>query len=85
MSDEPRETDGLGATLSAVERAMMAEYLRERGVDPDRLDALPAEEREHLRKEAALYVSAKLEDIDAEARLVHKFHEAGGTSHTASD
>lgn len=85
MSNDPGRIDGLGAPLGSAERALMDQFIRDRGLDPNQLDALPAEEREKLRREAALYASAKLEEIDAEARLVHKFHEAGGSSHTAGD
>lgn len=85
MDPNPRHDEILGAPLASAEQAMIAEYLRNHGYDPDQLDALPAEEQVRLRKEAAIYATAKLEEIEAEARFVHKFHEAGGTSHSAGD
>jgi DNA primase catalytic subunit len=85
MADERRDTDVLGAPLGSMERTLMVEYLRSRGVEPEDLDRLPAEEQERLRREAALHASAKLEQIEEQARFVHRFHEAGGTSHTAGD
>ncbi len=85
MKDEPKSTNFLGAPLGSAERAMEEQYLRERGYDPDHFDQVPAEERNRLLKEAAIYASSKLEEIDAEVRMVHKLHEAGGTGHSAVD
>jgi hypothetical protein len=79
MSNDPRGTDEAEDPRVRIELTLTQEYLRERGYDPHKLHELPEDEREGLLRAAAMYVTARLENIESTARFAHMFHEAGGT------
>lgn len=62
------------APLGELERALIDQFLRTRGVDPARLDALPERDREALLKEAGLYASAKLTEIECRSHFLDDIH-----------
>lgn len=57
-----------------LEQAFIDEFLRLRGYDPAKLDALPVPERELLMKQASAWASGKLAEVDARAYFVHEMH-----------
>jgi hypothetical protein len=57
---------------SALERELIAEYLRNKGYLRKELLKLPKEEAEKLMKEAYLYASLKLAEIEAKASFRQK-------------
>lgn len=78
MTHDPSETGPLEPPLGQLERALIEEFLRARGYDPAGLDLLPAAEREKLLRDASLYASTKLTEIEARSHLVDRLHEGGG-------
>ncbi len=67
----------LEAPLGRLERACIEEFIRARGDDPAALGTLPREERERLLKDASLYASAKLTEIESRSHLIEELHEGG--------
>jgi hypothetical protein len=57
-----------------LERALIDEFLRTRGHDSTSVETLPDGERNGLLREASIYATAKLAEIDARARFVHELH-----------
>lgn len=57
-----------------LEQALIEDYIRSKGHDPARLDALPAETLHDLKKEAAAYAAARLAEMEARAHYVHELH-----------
>jgi hypothetical protein len=77
----PRE-----APFSQLERALIDEFVRARGHDPLKVAELPREERERLLKEASIYASGKLEEIEARSHFLDEIHHgAPGISRTGMD
>lgn len=64
--------------LDQIERSLIDEYLRMRGHDPHHLSDLPASERDALLKDASIYASSKLSEVETRSRYVHQVHEAIG-------
>jgi hypothetical protein len=64
--------------LGQLERSLIDEYLRARGHDPHALSALPAPEREALLKDASVYASSKLCEVESRSHFVHELHDAIG-------
>ncbi len=77
MSAERSDTP-LGDPLAQLERALTAEFLRSRGYDPSKLHELPEAKVQELLKEASLYASAKLTEVESRAHFVHDIHGGGG-------
>jgi hypothetical protein len=57
-----------------LERAFISEYLVSHGYDPPALAALPHDAHEALLKEASLYASTKLSEVEARAHYIHDIH-----------
>lgn len=58
-----------------LERALIEEYLKEKGYTHDDLKKLPAELVEKLMKEASQYASLKMEEVEARAHFVKELHD----------
>ena len=58
-----------------LEKALIEEYLREKGVTLEGLKKLPADVAEKLMKEASQYASLKLEEVEARAHFVKELHD----------
>jgi hypothetical protein len=63
--------------LEELERTLIGEFLLDRGYDAQALAAVSAEARERLLREAALYASARLSEVEARSHLVHDLHGPG--------
>jgi hypothetical protein len=66
------------APLARLEQSLIEEYVRMRGHDPERLADLPATERDALLKDASLYASGKLSEVETRSHYVHELHGAIG-------
>ncbi len=58
-----------------LEKALIEEYLKEKGYSHDDLKKLPADLVEKLMKEASQYASLKMEEVEARAHLVRELHD----------
>jgi hypothetical protein len=57
-----------------LEKALIDEFLRKRGLDEHALAALPEAERRRVMTEASAYAGAKLAEVEARAHFVHEIH-----------
>lgn len=68
-------TDPLMEDPSALlEKALIEDYLRQRGYSLEKLRGLPRKLVRRLMKEASRYASLKLEEIESRARFVEEIH-----------
>ena len=64
--------------LRVLEQSLIEEYLVMSGHDPHALSKLPEAERHALLKEASIYASSKLSEVESRSHYVHGLHEAIG-------
>ena len=76
MKAEQTDTNPLHGPIAQLERALIDEFLTARGHDPRTLDALPEHERGELLREASLYASARLAEIEVRSHFVEGIHDA---------
>ena len=57
-----------------LEKALIEEFLRARGLDWAGLHALPEDEAKRVLTEASVYAAAKLAEVEARAHFVHEIH-----------
>ena len=57
-----------------LERALIDEFLRARGLDAGAVRAMPEAEAKRVLTEASMYAGAKLAEVEARAHYVHKIH-----------
>jgi hypothetical protein len=72
-----RAENPLQAPLGSLERSLIDGYLRARGFDPGHLDELDAATRDGLLREASVYASARLAEVEARSHYVRDIHEGG--------
>lgn len=81
MSHERSEVH-VESPLSGLERSIIDEFVRARGHDPHNLTALGDEERQRLLKEASVYASGRLMEVEARSHFLDEIHndvaKAGG-------
>jgi dienelactone hydrolase len=70
MPEQPDDTPILPPPLGQLERALIDEFVRQRGYDPDRLAALPADEREALLKQASLHASSRMAEVESRSHYI---------------
>ena len=58
-----------------LEKALIEEYLQEKGYSLKGLKELPAELADKLMKEASKYASLKLEEVSARAHFIKELHD----------
>jgi hypothetical protein len=58
-----------------LERALIEEYLNDKGYTHEDLKKLPADLVEKLMKEASQYASLKMEEVSARAHLIKDLHD----------
>ena len=58
-----------------LEKALMEEYLHEKGYSLEVLKLLPADLVEKLMKEASQYASLKMEEVKARAHFIEELHD----------
>ena len=64
--------------LARLEEALIDEYVRTHGCEPDRLGELTSIERDTLLKAASLYASGKLCEVETRSHYLHELHDAIG-------
>ncbi|MBI5822483.1 MAG: hypothetical protein HZB18_00495 [Chloroflexi bacterium] len=57
-----------------LEKALIEEYLHEKGYSHEDLKKLPADVVEKLMKEASQYASLKMEEVQARAHFIKELH-----------
>lgn len=62
--------------MAPLERALIDQYLQERGASRSTLHLRPPDERRTLLVQAAQYAAVRLAEIDARAAYVHEIHGA---------
>ena len=77
--DAPRNQPPFGQ----LERTIIDEFLRRRGYDPDQLSGLSDVERDALLKEASIYASAKLAEVESRSHLLDELHGSPPRAHKA--
>jgi hypothetical protein len=70
----------LDAPLQQLEGALIDEFLRTHGCDRSHLVTLSEVERITLLKEASVYASGRLSEVESRAHLVHDLHHHGGVA-----
>jgi hypothetical protein len=65
--------------LGQLERSLIEGFLRANGYDSPKLAALGDEQRARLLKEASLYASARLSEIEARSHYVEEMHRTEET------
>ena len=75
MSAERREISVLQAPLGQLERALIDEFVRARGYDLLKLTDLPEEERVTLLKDASVYASGRLAEVESRSHFLHEIHD----------
>lgn len=75
MSIDRPDTPPVESPLAQLERAMIDEFVRARGYDPLKLSELSEHERNALLKEASVYASSKLTEVESRSHLIHELHD----------
>jgi hypothetical protein len=57
-----------------LERALIDDFIRQRGYDPAALRMLPEDLQYRLRREAAVYAAARLTEMEARAHYIDELH-----------
>ncbi len=73
MTDHP--DSAVRAPLGELERTLIDGYVRARGFDPSKLNDLPEEEQNALLKDASVYASAKMAEVESRSHFVHEIHD----------
>jgi len=58
-----------------LEKALIEEYLKEKGYSHEDLKKLPVDVVEKLMKEASQYASLKMEEVEARAHFIKELHD----------
>ena len=75
MSHNPEAS--VGDPLSELERAFMAEFLQDRGHTLERVRMLPPAEAHALLRQASIYASCRLTEVESRAHFVDDMHRPG--------
>ena len=67
----------LEAPLGQLERTLIAEFVRARGYDTLRLAELSEHDRITLLKEASIYASGKLTEMESREHFLDEIHHGG--------
>ena len=71
-----RAESSLEDPQARLERALIEEYLQERGCSLATMNSKPAGEQRALLGEASRYAAGRLAEIDARAAYIHEIHDA---------
>ena len=58
-----------GGPQAPLERMYIEEYLKSRGIDLSRLNTLPPEQAKQLMREACIYASNRLAEVESRANF----------------
>jgi len=80
MTAKPIEnTEPIEDRNALLEKALIEEYLHEKGYSLKELKKLPAEVADKLMKEASKYASLKMEEVEARAHFVKQLQDDGSS------
>jgi hypothetical protein len=79
MTRNESDTNRLQPPLGALERTLIDEFLRSRGLDQEAVERLSEASRHALMVEASTYASARLTEIESRSHFVHELHGAQDT------
>src|SRR5262249_48369061 len=74
MSADHTTTNAQHVPLGELERALLDEFIRVRGYDPEKLEDVPEAELDTLLKAASLYASGKLTEIESRLHFLDEVH-----------
>jgi hypothetical protein len=80
MARNDIEPNALQPPLGNLERMLIDEFLRLRGLDREALDRLPEAERHDLLAQASSYASSRLTEIESRSHYVQELHGAQDAS-----
>ncbi len=66
-----KHRDVLESPESALERNLIAQYLRDKGYQLSDLEDLPEQESNRIMKEACQYATSRLAEIEARSKFRH--------------
>lgn len=69
-----RDELAAGGSLDSLERAYIQEYLRSQGYTLELLRQLPVAESHRLMRDASLYASVRLSEVENRSHLVEDLH-----------
>jgi len=72
---DTEQTEPVEDRNAFLEKALMEEYLREKGYLLKEIKNLPAETAGKLMREASQYASLKLEEVEARAHFIKELHD----------
>jgi hypothetical protein len=75
MSHYPEAS--VGDPLSELERAFMAEFLQDRGHTLESVRMLPPARAHELLRQASIYASCRLTEVESRAHFVDDMHRPG--------
>lgn len=65
----------LQAPMGELERALIETFVHARGFDAESLARLPQAQHDALLREASVFASSKLAEVEARSHYVHELHE----------
>ena len=74
MREERPDPPAMQPPHGQLERALIDEFVRQRGYDPQGLAGLPEQEREELLKQASVHASARLAEIESRSHYLDEVH-----------
>jgi hypothetical protein len=80
MHDE-RSDHPLELPLAQLERSIIDQFVRARGYESATLTLLPEDERKRLLREASIYASGRLVEVEARWHFLHELHPVTPWSH----
>ena len=69
------QTEPVEDRNALLEKALIEEYLREKGYSMEDFKKLPADVAQKLMKEASQYASLKMEEVQARAHFIKELHD----------
>jgi hypothetical protein len=67
--------------LGELEQAFINEFVRARGYDPDHLGSLPEHVLETLLRDASVYASGRLTEVEARSHFCDEIHHGSDQQH----
>jgi hypothetical protein len=67
--------------LGGLERALIEDFVRGRGYDPHKLHEIAHDERDALLRQASLYASGRLVEVEARSHYLDDVHARVPGSH----
>jgi hypothetical protein len=77
MANDP-DVPPLEEPLAELERRLIAEYIRDRGLEPEALRARTDERARQILADAAQYAALKLTEVESRAHYVRELHDGKG-------